>query len=157
MESQCGPRVEGSYHPLFFRSNWLTALTMVIPSHKCANVGRLHRVTHIDVKNSFFSFVCFKTSIFLASGLCYCLSQSQRNCTVIVLYQNHKKVNCLSLSSMSYSFLVNFSELDKTTHGILCISSSWQALKALTNYSLIQKKTEGGEGEADKNNGLAQL
>lgn len=44
-----------------------------------------------------------------------------------------------------------------TTNHFLCISSLWQALKALTNDSLIQRKTVGGEGEADKNNRLPQL
>lgn len=35
-----GP-TEGFYGPLSFRTDWLGALTWVIPSQKCANAGRV--------------------------------------------------------------------------------------------------------------------
>lgn len=93
-------------------------------------------------------------------------AQPQGNAALLVKCINlRNKVHSLSLtfspSSMSYSSSLclasQFFWIRQTTHGILCISSFWQALKALTNDSLIQRKTEGGEGEADKNNGLPQL
>lgn len=54
------------------------------------------------------------------------------------------------------SLASQFFWIRQTTNRALCISSFWQALKVLTNDSLIQRKTGGGEGETDKNNRLPQ-
>lgn len=168
-QHQCGAAVEGFYCQLSFRTNWFeTALTLVIPSHKCTNVGRVDRVrgqvaieTHIDVKNIFLDPKPPCYGSVNASGLRPYLAQSQRNIALHCIAPKSKKVHSLSWSPMSYSsslyLATQFFWIRQTTHGILCISSFWQALKALTNDSLIQRKTEGGEGEADKNNGLPQL
>lgn len=111
----------------------------------------------------FLDFKPYRYGSATASWLCPRCALSQRDIAmlVILLYQNLKKKKKKKVLSLTFSLApvsfysslylaTQFFWIRQTTHGILCIGSSWQALKALTNDSLIQRKTEGGEGEADK-------
>lgn len=71
------------------------------------------------------------------------------NATVCRLSVGWRHVFVLSLFGKSI-----FLRIRQTTNGALCLGSFWQPLKTLTNDSLIQRKTLGGEGETGKNNGL---
>lgn len=89
-----------------------------------------------------------------------CLAEPRKNSRLLKYFAQQP---ILLFSSRSHNFFFfppslasQFFRIRQTTNRALCISSFWQALKVLTNDSLIQRKTGGGEGETDKNNRLPQ-
>ena len=147
MTSQCESAAEGLYCPLFFGA-----------------VRMQFRL--IDGKNSFlfFSLLAMVQPLPLGCALGAHCHQGILQCWWLYCTSTRKKKRkkrkkqvlsltfCLAPVSFYSSLYLatQFFWIRQTTHGILCIGSSWQALKALTNDSLIQRKTEGGEGETDK-------
>lgn len=89
-----------------------------------------------------------------------CLAEPRKKfSTVKVLRLTTNLAVFLLVPQLFFSFpslASQFFWIRQTTNRALCISSFWQALKVLTNDSLIQRKTGGGEGETDKNNRLPQ-
>lgn len=120
----CGSAVEGFYCSLSFHSSWF-GIAIMIPPHKCANVGRVLRGQGAieiclficcspwpsrisSLSDAFLDLSPHFYGLVTASKLCLCIAQSQRY-TALLLYWNNSYGRTISFSVLVSHVLLLFS------------------------------------------------